>query len=209
MSVVASSIITRARLQLIDTGTTQRWTDTELLYWLSDGQRAVVAAVPHASQVTQSVLLVAGSRQTIPAGGYKLLNVYRNMGTTGTTPGQTCQKVSREFMDANYYTWPSDTASAIVRAWFMDESDPLGFYVYPQNTGTSYIELNYSVMPADLAATTSTLNVQDIFQTALTDYVVARAHMKDSDYAAGAQIAAAWMQLFEQFVATQANKQKG
>ena len=46
MAVTAQTILTRVRTQLIDELTQQRWTDPELLRWLSDGQRTLVAMDP-------------------------------------------------------------------------------------------------------------------------------------------------------------------
>lgn len=204
MTVIASAIINRVRTQLIDVGAngaTLRWADAELLNWLSDGQRTLVAAIPRASAKLAVVSLVAGTRQAIPADGYCFLTSYRNMGTSGSTPGVATKKIEREVLDSQYPTWHSDTGSAVVAAFTFDMSDRLAFYVYPQSLGTSKLEILYSTMPPDLVALTDALVVSDIYETALTDYVLNRAHLKDSDYAAGAQLAAGYLQSFMAFLA--------
>jgi hypothetical protein len=202
MTVVASSIINRVRLQLVDTGTPQRWSDAELLDWLSDGQRSIVAALPGAAPVKVTQAMVAGVLQPLPAVAYKLITIFRNL-TTGGVAGQSCQEIDRSLMDMQYSSWPSDAPASNVRVWWYDEDDPGNFYIYPPNDGTGSVELTYSVMPLDLTATTSNLVLRDIYQTALFDYVMARAHQKDSDYAAGGGLVTAYMQLFTSFIETQ------
>jgi len=196
MPVQAQSIIDRVRTQLIDTGSAQRWTDAELLKWLSDGQRTLVAAMPEASSTISNASLVAGVRQTIPADGHVALRINRNAN------GRSCNAVPRDLLNIQYPTWTTDAASATVKHFFIDEVDKRYFYVYPPNTGTGTVELVYSVMPADLASTTSLLTVRDIYQTPLFDYVMARAHQKDSDFAAGQKTAEMYMQSFVAFLAS-------
>lgn len=182
MTVAASAIINRARDVLIDVGAT-RWTDPELLRWLSDGQRTVVMAIPAASSKRATLALAAGTVQSIPADGYTLLTVERNNGAAnGSTPGRVIRLVSRELVDNFNPDWHTATAKAVAQSYMFDPNVPKQFYVSPPNTGTGYADIVYSQMPAELTSTASTLTVDDIFQTPLVDYVLYRAFQKDSDY---------------------------
>lgn len=206
MPVVASSIINRVRQQLVDNGATQRWTDTELLYWLSDGQRAIVSANPSASATVTTLALVVGTRQTLPTASFKLLNVYRNL-TAGGVSGVSCLYVPRAVLDTQYPNWhTASTATSAVTHWTYDEIDPQAFYVYPRNDGTGSVEINYSANPTDVASTSSNISVRDIYATALFDYVMFRAHSKDGDYAAGQGLAGAYWQSFTNYVAMNGGK---
>jgi hypothetical protein len=196
MSVTAQSIIDRVRLQLIDNGAVKRWSDTELLLWLSDGQRAIVTASPGNSSSTEVVPLVAGTKQNIPSDGNMLLYIVRNTNSSGTTAGRAVRIVSREILDAQNPDWHSSTAAAVVQNYIFDPQEPTKYYVYPPNTGTGYVEMVYSHLPGEMTSLTDTLVVQDIYQTALFDYVMFRAHQKDSDFAAGQAIATTYLQLF-------------
>lgn len=196
MAVTAQSIINRVRTQLIDTNAEQRWSDTELLRWLSDGQRTLVSLVPDASGVIAVRALSAGTKQTIPSNGHMLLTIFRNTNAAGTTGGRAVRLTSRELLDGFDQAWHSAAATVNVQAYVFDPQHPDTFYVYPPNTGTGYVELSYSVMPADLSSTSDTLSVADIYQTPLVDYVLYRAHQKDSDFAAGQAIASNYLQLF-------------
>lgn len=203
MSIAASTIINRVRNQLIDTGAfgPLRWTDAELLQWITDGQRTIVAASPRASALTAIVQLVTGTKQSIPAAGYQLITVYRNMGANGTTPGSALERIQRAIMDTQYPAWHTATAVAAPYAIMWDPSDPAAFYVSPPSDGTGKVELSYAVEPVDLVLTTDLLVVKDIYATPLFDYTMARATQKDSDYAPGMATTNMYMAAFTAFLA--------
>jgi hypothetical protein len=194
-TVTAKTIIDKATIQLIDL-TNIRWTRDELLSWLNDGMRQIVLIQPSASSTTVSKQLASGTRQSIPTNGWLLLSVYRNMGTNGTTPGRAIRIVSREIIDSFNPNWHTDTAKAEVRNYIYTDQDQTAFYVYPPNTGTQYIELNYSAQITDLTAETQPIPIFDIFQSALVDYILYRACSKDAEYAPGLQLAQGYMTTF-------------
>lgn len=194
-TVTAKAIIDKATVQLIDLANI-RWTRPELLSWLNDGMRQIVLIQPSASSTTASVKLVAGTRQTIPSGGWLLLQMYRNMGTNGTTPGRAIRIVSRELLDNFNPNWHTDAQKAEVRNYIYDVQDQLAFYVYPPNTGTQYVELNYSAQLTDLTSETEAIPIFDIFQSALVDYILYRACSKDAEYAPGLQLAQGYLSTF-------------
>lgn len=194
-TVTAKTIIDKASIQLIDL-TNIRWTRAELLSWLNDGLRQIVTIQPSASSTTVSKQLVAGTRQSIPTDGWLLLSVYRNLGTNGTTPGRIIRLISREILDSFNPYWNTDTATAEVRNYIYTDQDQTAFYVYPPNTGTQYIELNYSSQPADLTLETQPIPIFDVFQSALVDYILYRACSKDAEYAPGVALSQSYMATF-------------
>lgn len=204
MTVPASEILTRVRAQLVDDGAVQRWSDTELLLWLSDAQRALVAIEASAGSVVSNVNLAPGTRQSIPPNGYAFLNIYRNMTSAGG-PGRAVRVSRRELLDTFNPDWHTAPASSIVVNYCYDPEDPRAFYVYPPNDGTGYVEINYSGLPAEITTTDQTIGVHGIYQTPLFYYVMAIAHMKDSDSAAGPQMAQFYMQQFVNYITTNDN----
>lgn len=196
MPVAASSILERVRTQLIDTGDVYRWSDAELLKWLSDGQRTVVAMAPGASSDAAVISLSAGTHQNIPADGHMLLSVVRNVAADGVTPGRAVRIVSREILDAYTPDWHSSARTAAVQNYIFDPQRPKEFYVYPPNNGTGKLEIVYSILPGEMTTLSDTLVVQDIYQTALVDYVLFRAHQKDGDWSAGMAVATNYLQMF-------------
>lgn len=194
-TITAATIINRAATQLLDAGNT-RWTRSELLQWLNDGQRQIVQIKPTNNNKVVSLALVAGTRQTLPADGWMLLGVTRNLGMNGSTPGPAVRLASREIMDSLNPNWHTDTADAVVQNFIFDLADQTAFYVYPPSPGGNHVEVNYSQIPPDVAAEGNPIGVSDILQTTLLDYILFRANSKDSEYAAGLQLATAYWAAF-------------
>lgn len=197
MTVLASTIVTRARGQLIDEKATQRWSDAELLRWLSDGQRMIVTMSPSLGEATSIFKLVVGTKQTVPAGAFMLLDVKRNMGVDGLTPGRAVRVVTRELMDSFDPYWHSGARSSVTENYIHDPRQPKTFYCSPPSTGTNYLETSCAFVPPEITdIVAGVISVDDLYQTALFDYVMFRAHQKDSDYSAGEGKASVYLQLF-------------
>lgn len=195
-TITAKSIIDKAAIQLTDISGI-RWTRAELLGWINDAQRQIVIMSPNATNKVSVVKLNAGTRQAIPSDGWTLLEVIRYMGTTGTKPGRAIRLASREQIDSFNPDWHSDAPSPMPRHYIFDLQDQTAFFVYPPNTGTGYVEINYSPDPVDLTTETSTIYLRDIFETAILDYVLYRACSKDAEYAPGIQLAAGYLNTFQ------------
>lgn len=196
MSIItAQSIINKASTLLLDP-TNARWTRAELLGWLNDGQRQIVLVAPNATNKVATIKLAAGTRQSIPSDGWTLLNVIRYMGTDGTRPGRAVRVTSQQLLDSYNPNWHAATPTVVPQSYVFDQQDQTVFYVYPPNTGNGYVQINYSPEPVDLTSESQTINVRDIFQTALLDYILYRACSKDAEYAPGLQLAAGYLQTF-------------
>jgi hypothetical protein len=206
MPVTANTILTRVRSQLIDDGLTRlppgpvRWTDDELLRWLSDGQRTLVAMDPALGEITAPLALSQGTKQVLPVGAFMLLDIKRNMGTDGETPGRVVTVVTRENLDRVDPNWHASLRSDVTLHYVYDPKQPRVYYVYPPSTGLNYLDVSRAASPADFTAMNDVMTVPDLYQTALFDYVMFRAHQKDTDYAAGNDKAQAYLGLFQMFV---------
>lgn len=194
-TVTAGAIIDKAVIQLIDISGV-RWTRAELLKWLNDGLRQIVLMQPNAMNTPGAVQLVAGTRQLLPTGGWMLLGIYRNMGTTGTTPGRAVRIISRELLDAFNPNWHTTTASAVTKNYIYDLQDQTAYYVYPPSTGTNYLEINYSLQPTDLTSESQAIPMFDVYQGPLLDYIMFRACTKDAEYAAGVTLGQMYLTTF-------------
>lgn len=196
MTISIASLLVRAG-DLLQDVTNIRWTEDELLRWLNDGQRAIVLERPEATAVNTPVLLVAGTKQTLPALGLRLLDLPRNMGVGGATPGRAIRLVQREVLDAQIPYWHSSTASVPVKHFMFDERNPRNYYVYPPVpvSPPAYAEAIYSTAPTDCTLN-GNLNLDDIYGNVILDYVLYRAYSKDAEYAANAQRAVACYQVF-------------
>lgn len=178
-TILASAIVSKASVQLIDP-TYVRWAQSELLGWLNSGQRQIAQVNPSASNVVATIKLVSGARQNIPAGGFIFFEAFRNMGSDGLTPGRTVRIASRETLDAYNRDWYNATPAAVTQAYIFNSIDNKAFYVYPPSDGTNYLEINYAKTPADVALT-DPINLPDIYENALLDYMLYRAFSKDTE----------------------------
>jgi hypothetical protein len=194
-TITAQTIINQAAVQLLDLSNV-RWTRAELLDWINAGQKQIVILSPNATNKTSVYKLVAGTRQVIPSDGWTLLDVIRNMGTNGTTPGRTIRVVSEELMDNFDVNWHASQSATTVRNVIFNQQDQTVFYVYPPNNGNGYIQINYSPVPPTILLETETISLNDIFMPVLLDYVLYRACSKDAEYAPGLQLAAGYLQTF-------------
>ncbi len=195
-TITAQTILNKAAILLQDT-TNIRWPTTELLSWLNDGQREIAAMRPDVTNITASVALIAGTRQTLPAAGQQLLSVRRNMGTNGSTPGDAVRKVPMDLLDSQRPGWHYETATAVVKHYVYDPRTPRLYYVYPPSLGTTQVEIVYDAPPTSLAAVTDVISLDDEYANMLLEYVMFRAYSKDHDQIGNAERAMAHRQLFD------------
>lgn len=178
--MLASELIGRARNLLNDTGAV-RWTDSELLDWISEGQRRLARLRPKYFSKTSTVQLSPGILQNVPSDGIVLQSVVRNMGLSGTTPGRSITPVSKRVLDIINPDWPSDPPDATVQRFIYDPNSPLIYYVYPaQPSPASYVEIIYSAFPPTLTATTDQLGVPEDMSPLVLDFVMYRALSRDA-----------------------------
>jgi hypothetical protein len=201
-TLTASTIISRAAALLNDTDST-RWTTTETLGWLTDGQREIVGFKPSACTKTITHTLVAGARQSLAS--YSdfnlLLNIKRNLRLDGTTPGPTIRVADAALLDMLDPQWQFDTASETVQHFTYDMATRTVFQVYPPVVAGVKVEVIYSYIPVPFATLSDALSVPDILGTALIDYVCYRALTKDAEYGDISSKAAAHYKLFTDAVA--------
>ena len=191
MPITAQSIIRRC-VETLQDNTSIRWPVSELVRYLNDAQREVILYRPDAAVTNASVPLVTGSRQNLPAGGTKLVEVVRN--SAGTK--RAVRMVNREILDAQLPGWHAQTGVTEILHYMYDPREPRVFYVYPPAAATgAAVDLSYASMPTDIAepsegalytSVTGNLGVPDIYGNAVQDYVLYRAYTKDSEYAGNA-----------------------
>ena len=70
-TLLVSDVIARAQDVLLDTSAV-RWTSAELIRWTNDAQREIAVVQPSSAAKVANVSLVAGTKQTLPAGAIAL-----------------------------------------------------------------------------------------------------------------------------------------
>ncbi len=206
-----------------------RWGEQELVRWLNDAQRALFKFLPLSGSRVDAVRLNPGTRQDltkiVPASikpldgstatadtyGMSLLDVVRNMGPDGLTPGRAISIMDRQKMDASSPNWHTSTGDT-VRQYAYNPQVPRVFYVSPGIPATTnvWVELHWIAQPTLIppggvrgaeiyksdGSNDTLIGVHDENFDELVNYTAARAFLKDSTNQAGMARAAAHTQLF-------------
>jgi len=181
--VKANDLLAKLGRALNDTDH-RRWTADDLRGYLTDAQRVIVGVLPDANRVTETAKMARGTRQALPAGGTMLLGNGRNMGQEGKTPGRVATVVDKGDMNAVDPNWTAERASIRVRHLVVDERNPRVFDTYPpQPESPGYIELAYAKLPDTVSASTSDLELADVYETPVVEYALYLAHAVDSESA--------------------------
>lgn len=173
--------------QLQDSGY-ENWSEQALVNWANLGCRQIVAFVPEANAVIESVKLAQGIRQQIGGSGLAVLQVTRNMGTDGKTPGPAIRRTSVEYLTLYDSTWTEATADNVITDVAIDHMHPTQFFVYPPADGTTYVEVIRSEVPPSIvwdsggAWRSVAVGISNAYIGALVDYILSRAYGQDSDF---------------------------
>lgn len=222
-STLVKDVLYRVSAQLHDISPQfTRWTQRELVLWLNDGQKAIAKYMPSSCSRVDAVKLAQGTKQSIekilaanvlpgdgssPSDvyGHYLQTVVRNMGANGVTPGNSIRVVDREVLDANNPSWHTSTASSVSQYTF-DPRYPKIFYVAPGvPAGGLWVEISYLANPVEVpvlgsygmdGADQTKISVDDKYVDDLVNYILARAYMKDAEFAANGNLATAHANMF-------------
>jgi hypothetical protein len=189
MPITGTHISDRVGILLQDT-TATRWPTSERLIWINDGRREMAQLKPdifgNGTEVAHT--LTAGCKQRVTTtGAYRLVSVDSNEDS-----GKAIRPTTKEQLDAFRAGWRSDTGGD-VQNWFSDNTDPLGFWVYPASTGN--IKCHVNITPTDLASLSDLALPFDQYEPILVNYVCYRAFSKE-DEVGSAQKAQAFYALF-------------
>lgn len=187
-TILAVDIVAEARVNLGDQDEV-RWSQSDLLGYLNDAQREIAILRPDASvSVTALQLTANASRHALPATATRLIKITRNMGADGTTPGRAITLAQNDEVDRVDPNWHTATAAAAIEHFVYDGKSPKVFYTYPRPNAALYVEAHLAVPPADATingvdgeTVDSVISVDDVYKTAILDFIEMRARMKASD----------------------------
>lgn len=168
-----------------------RWTKTELLSWLNAAQKAIVLQKPDTHVVNETFVCEAGvSKQSLPDNGLRLLEVVRNVASDSS--GEAISVISRDVMDTTVPGWHAATSSINIENYVFDERDPKHFYLYPPPNGEAEVEIIYSKAPdlieiTNFGTDSQAIDLDDVYENVILDYMLYRAYSKDADYAKNGQ----------------------
>lgn len=223
-STLVKDVLYRVSVQLHDISPQfTRWTQRELVSALNDGQKAIAKYMPSSCSRVDAVKLSPGTKQSIekilaanikPGDGsaasdvlgHYLQSVGRNMGANGETPGNAIRIADREILDTNTPDWHTKTGTS-VSIYTFDPRQPKVFYVspgVPANTSV-WVEISFLANPVEISLTgnygmdgtdSTLISVDDKYVDDLVNYILARAYMKDAEFAGNGGLASTHTNLF-------------
>ncbi len=183
--------------ELSENGT--RWSNSELINWLNEAYQQIVSFRPDASSVNESIDLEAGTKQTIPETGLRLLSLVRN--TAIASSKRVITKTSRSALDSTRPGWHGEDETVNIEQFIFDDMDPRTFYVYPPAAIGAEVEIIYSQVPSphDIDYTVSksdAIKLPDSYAPAIADWIMYRAFSKDAEHSANQARATGHFQAF-------------
>ena len=172
--MLCSVILQNVNFALDDPNNT-KFSLTQKILAINSALQALVSYRPDAASYTTMMLLVAGTRQTLPSDGVRLLKVIRNRGQSGLSDaGRAIRKADMLVQDALIPDWHETTGQTTIDEYFYDSITPKDFYVYPPAPVSPVIGVDISyvrVLPT-ITAGTDTLPVDDYFAPAIQEWML-------------------------------------
>lgn len=200
-TITAQKIVNDAKTILQET-TGVRWSDAELLGWVSAGQREITMLVPSASTKVFTVLATPDiALQRIPEEAHSFLDI------VSTFAGAVVTHIDRRLLDTTRRSWPVEAPSAAPLHYVYDPRTPRLFYLYPRPAAGVGLTMICSVCPPELTSLTQTIAIDDIYVNPLLDYVLYRAYSKDLETVGNAERAAGHYAAFSNTLGLKAQAQ--
>lgn len=177
------------------------WSKIELTEYLNSALRRICLARADASSAVETVKLVAGTKQSIPASSRRLLDIVRNMGSDGTTAGKVITSVDMNSLSLYRPSWHTDTAKTAIKHFMYDDIVPKTFYVTPPVHATTnvYVEIKVSKNPVEISnVETDAISIEDVYEPAIRHWMLYRALSKETDASVSIQEAAMHMAAFNE-----------
>lgn len=171
MALLASNYIAALRITTLDPSPGEAWTDANWLLFLSAAQREVCSIKHDAYFIRAAVPLVAGSRQSLPAGANSVMDAYENSASK-----KRVVQVQRGLMDEMMRWRPAPTQTVDANEWWFDQRSPTLFDVSPPNNGTGALVMLYGITPSNLTSSSNAMHLDDIYETPIKFFSLAEAY---------------------------------
>lgn len=172
-----------------------RWLVSEIVTYLNDGLLKIAVARPDSVTTTASAhTLSAGSKQTLPTGGFKLFEVL------AATAGGAVTLIDQKLLNVCVPGWRAMTGVADIVHFMFDPREPASWECYPPAAASgATVRVRYAAyptpvtVPSDAAipsGVAGNVPLPDLFINPLREFVLFRAKTKDADFAPGVAAAA-------------------
>lgn len=191
--------------QLVDDQFT-RWPKQELVEtYFNAAQKAIVLARPDANSKRAPFSCVAGTKQTIPGEASRLVDV------ESTASGFAISYKTRDEIRDLYPNWYATTGEDEPEAFTYDERVPDTFHLFPGVTAGLSINIVYQDSPPSRVLAdydTGDTDLDDIYESAIIEYMLYMAHSKDFEYSEQAK-AQTHFQMFNSLIGIKSQSDAG
>lgn len=160
-----------------------RWSEAEAIDWINDAASEIVLRRPPARAITEIIDLTAGTLQSASPSTAQLLDVVRNIRPDGT-PDRAIRICDRQQLDDIDPDWHRKRAG-LTRHYMIDERSPTSFYVYPAAVLGARVEVLVAKPAPKVATVQDEVDLRSEFINAILNWMMYRAHSKDSEYSQG------------------------
>ncbi|HBN5894908.1 TPA: DUF6682 family protein [Serratia marcescens] len=185
-----AEIIGRVNTQLVDVAWL-RWPKAELLDYYNDAIRAVIIVRPDAGESSELLTCVEGTKQQLPVGANRLLDITRVAG------GRVIRPVPREALDTQFPDWHFSTGT--IEGYCYDEQTPRTYYVFPGTAAGVQLDAVVSRIPVSItlaALDEALVSLDELYTNPIIEWILYRCYSKDSQNGANSQLAIQHYQAF-------------
>lgn len=190
-------LLDRVSIELTDKMRTH-WSLEDLVHYYNSAIASIANYRPDIFATTQTIDCVVGTRQALPAGAIKLIEVERNTG------GRKIRYFERGQLDDQDPEWMAGTDASEAEAYLFEPTNPRTFWLYPGVVAGVKIDLVLSVLPAPVKVAQveagDLLQVDDTYFTPCMDWIIYRAYLRDSDETANSARGQLHLQAFAQYL---------
>lgn len=191
------SLLERVSIELTDKERVS-WPLDALLSYYNSAIAAIANYRPDIFAQTLTFICVAGTRQPIPAGAIKLIEVERNTG------GRKLRFFERGVLDDLDPEWMMGAGASEAEAYLYEPTNPRTFWLYPGVAAGMKIDLVLSFLPPPVTLTEldagKPLQVDDSFLTPCMDWIIYRAYLRDSEQTANAARSQLHLKAFAEYL---------
>lgn len=202
-----SDVISRARTLLNDTDSANyRWSNAEMIDAINDAQKLIAVHRPDSCVTDTDLTLVNGVTQTLPAFGFRLMDVICNVSSVDNSEGRAITMIDRRELDTYSPSWRSGTKASVIENFMYDPRNPLKYEVYPPALAGSKVRATFSKHPVLVDDVNDDLTVTDVYFEHVLMFTMFRAYSKDMEFSGNAQLAAGYISLFNGLLGIKTNK---
>ena len=160
-----------------------RISESDWIDYINQAVLQILLVRPDANAILKSVALVEGTKQKIPDDGHVFIDITRNMGEDGETPGKAVYGAERETLDQMNPDWHNATVGIAIKNYMFDKKFPRSYFVSPPVSDITdvYVELVYCEIPDAVDSSSDYMPLTETFFSPIKDWALNLAFSMDAD----------------------------